>query len=143
MLEPGSLGSGQCNCVSPITVKLQFATASEGTANLQDMFQHELAQQLGLLDGQVYVNYFEFGENSSFSSKAAANGPLNVESDIGPTSGFSFPLANITRINQTLWNHSVKFNSTYFGTYSVISVTAPAGTNPLPQPFTLVLLTLT
>jgi hypothetical protein len=87
------------------------------------MFQHELAQQLTLLDVQVYVNYFEFGDNSRFSLKAVANGPLNAESDIGPTSGFSFALADITRINQTLWNHTLKFNSTYFSTYSVISVT--------------------
>lgn len=132
MLQPGSLGSIQCRCVFAMTVKLRFTNASSGTVNLQDLFQHDLASQLGLLDVQVYVNYFKFGENSSFSLKAAANGPLNVESDIGPTSEMSFTLAEITRINETLWNHTVKFNSTYFGNYSVISVTPefipPAGT---------------
>ena len=123
MLQPGSLGAIQCRCVYPITVKIQFTNASKSTSNLQELFQHELALGLGLADVQVYVNYFEFGVNSSFSVKATANGPLNVESDIGPISSLSFSLAEISSINQTLWNGTVIFNSTYFGTYSVISVT--------------------
>lgn len=131
MLLPGSLGSIQCQCVYPVTVKLLFTNASRGTPNLQDLFQHELAWGLDLLDVQVNVNYFKFGANSSFAVKAGANGPLNAESDIGPTSALFFSLAEVTRINQTIWNHTVKFNSTYFGNYSVISVTPefipPAG----------------
>lgn len=137
MLQPGSVGTVQCRCVYPITVKLRFTNASSSIQNLQDIFQTNLASQLGLLDIQVVVNYFKFGENSSFSVKATAaqDGPLNVESDIGSTSNseMSFSFADITRINETIWSRKVKFNSTYFGSYSVISVTPEfiprAGTN--------------
>uniref|UniRef100_A0A7I4DLB7 Protein kinase domain-containing protein n=1 Tax=Physcomitrium patens TaxID=3218 RepID=A0A7I4DLB7_PHYPA len=124
MLQPGSLGTIQCRCVYPVTVKLQFINASSDTPNLQEIFQYELASQLKLLDVQVFVNYFKFGENSSFSVKAGkVDGPMNVESDIGPISGISFSVAEISRINQTIWSGKVKFNETYFGDYSVISVT--------------------
>lgn len=135
MLQPGTLGTVQCRCVYPITVRIRFANASSAAPNLQDIFQTNLATSLDLLDIQVVVNYFKFGENSSFTVKAAAtnDGPLNVESDIGSTSALSFSLAEIMRINATIWSGNVDFNSTYFGNYSVISVTPEfipaAGTN--------------
>lgn len=135
MLRPGSDVTVQCRCVYPIIVKLRFANASSSTPNLQDIFRVDLASSLGLLDVQVLVNYFKFGENSSFSVKATNefDGPLNVESDIGSTTERSFSFAEITSINETIWSRKVEFNSTLFGPYTVISVT-PAFIPPAVAP---------
>lgn len=135
MLLPGSLGAVTCKCVYPLTVKLRFDNASTTFPSLSAEFQHELASQLNLIDVQVLVSYFKFGVNTSFAVLAATkNNPLNTEADIGPISGKSFSASTIAGINSTLWSHAAQFNKTYFGNYTVLSVTTPYLPPPAPPP---------
>jgi hypothetical protein len=88
--------------------------ASSAFTNLTSQFQHELASQLGLIDIQVQIQAFQFGNNFS----------LNMVVNLGPLVGLAFPLPKIESINKTLTAHSVKFSSVLFSNYTVVSVMA-------------------
>lgn len=111
--RPGSKAS-DCECVYPIKVVFEMENASSAFTNLTSQFQHELASQLDLIDIQVQIQAFQFGNNFS----------LNMVVNLGPLVGLAFSLPKIDSINKTLTSHSVKFSSVLFSNYTVVSVTA-------------------
>lgn len=113
IVRPGSKAS-DCECVYPIKVVFEMENASSAFTNLTSQFQHELASQLDLIDIQVQIQAFQFGNNFS----------LNMVVNLGPLVGLAFPLPKIESINKTLTAHSVKFSSVLFSNYTVVSVMA-------------------
>ncbi|XP_024377051.1 receptor-like serine/threonine-protein kinase ALE2 isoform X2 [Physcomitrium patens] len=111
--RPGSKAL-DCECVYPIKIVFEMENASSAFTNLTSQFQHELASQLGLIDIQVQIQAFQFGNNFS----------LNMVVNIGPLVGLAFSPEKIESTNKTLSSRSVKFSSILFSNYTVVSVTA-------------------